>query len=130
MGVSIGIDVSKQHLDWASASEAQSARVRKTAAGIRLLVARLVQEAGLDRIVVESTGGYERALIDALFPASGPASPVHSSSTCPNSEPWVAARSLPWLASHPSPTTAGKRPGTGGSAQAAPGPEPPSTWRR
>jgi transposase len=69
MGVSIGIDVSKQHLDWASASEAQSVRVQNTRAGIRRLVSRLAEEASLDRIIVESTGGYERALTDALAEA-------------------------------------------------------------
>lgn len=72
MGVSIGIDVSKQHLDWASASETQSARVRNTRAGIQALVVRMTQEVGLDRIVVESTGGYERALSDALAQAGLP----------------------------------------------------------
>jgi transposase len=72
MGVSIGIDVSKQHLDWASAHEAQSLRVQNTRAGIRRLVVRLAEVADLDRIIVESTGGYERALTEALAEAGLP----------------------------------------------------------
>ena len=72
MGVSVGIDVSKQHLDFALGSEAKSARVANTRSGIRRLVARLVQAGGLDRIIVESTGGYERALIEALAEAGLP----------------------------------------------------------
>jgi transposase len=72
MGVSVGIDVSKQHLDWALGSEAKPARTRNTASAIRLLVAHLVRERDLDRIIVESTGGYERALTEALSEAGLP----------------------------------------------------------
>ncbi len=72
MGVSVGIDVSKQHLDWALGSEAKPARVRNTPAGIRRLVGQLGQERDLDRIIVESTGGYERALTEALSEAGLP----------------------------------------------------------
>lgn len=73
MGVSAGIDVSKQHLDWALGSKAKTAQVRNTRAGIRSLVMRLGEQAAdLDRIIVESTGGYERALVEALAEAGLP----------------------------------------------------------
>ncbi len=72
MGVSVGIDVSKQHLDWALGSEAKPARVRNTRAGIRRLVGQLAKEPKLDRIIVESTGGYERGLTEALSEAGLP----------------------------------------------------------
>ncbi len=73
MGVSVGIDVSKQHLDWAaSGGKANAARVPNTPAGIRRLVARLGEERDIVRIVVESTGGYERALTVALSTARLP----------------------------------------------------------
>jgi transposase len=72
MGVSVGIDVSKQHLDWALGSEAKPLRTRNSAAGIRRLVDLLSQERDLDRIIVESTGGYERALTEALTQAGLP----------------------------------------------------------
>jgi transposase len=73
MGVSVGIDVSKQHLDWAASSgEANAARVPNTRAGIRRLVARLREKKDLVRIVVESTGGYERTLTVALSAAGLP----------------------------------------------------------
>lgn len=72
MGVSVGIDVSKQHLDWALGSEAKPARVRNTRAGIRRLVSQLAKEPKLDRIIVESTGGYERGLTEVLSEAGLP----------------------------------------------------------
>jgi transposase len=72
MGVSVGIDVSKQHLDWAIGSEATPLRTPNTAAGIRRLVDRFSHEGDLDRIIVESTGGYERALTEALAKADLP----------------------------------------------------------
>ena len=72
MGVSVGIDVSKQHLDWALGSETKPGRVPNTRAGIRRLVGQLAKGRNLDRIIVESTGGYERALTEALSEAGLP----------------------------------------------------------
>ena len=72
MGVSVGIDVSKQHLDWALGSEATAVRIRNTGAEIQRLVRQLAKERNLERIIVESTGGYERALTEALSEAGLP----------------------------------------------------------
>jgi len=71
MDVCVGIDVSKHHLDWVLGAEGNASRVPNTAAGVRRLVARLAK-ASVDRIVVESTGGYERALTEALSAAELP----------------------------------------------------------
>jgi transposase len=70
--VSIGIDVSKLQLDWAAGPGAPVQRVANDRRGIRALVARL-SRLKPDRIVLESTGGYERALLQALADAGLPA---------------------------------------------------------
>jgi transposase len=67
----VGVDVSKQHLDWASGGAGAVTRVTNTTAGIRRLVVRL-QGVDAALIIVESTGGYERALVDALERADLP----------------------------------------------------------
>lgn len=70
--VSIGIDVSKDHLDWAAGPQAPVERVANDARGIRTLVVRLRRLAP-ERIVLESTGGYEQRLLHALGQAGLPA---------------------------------------------------------
>lgn len=65
MGYCVGVDVSKHHLDWVSGGEGNVARVPNTPAGIRRLTAAL-RKLDLSLIVVESTGGYERALVERL----------------------------------------------------------------
>ena len=86
MGVHVGIDVSKRHFDWVLAatgsvlwSDTQSAevsRVPNSAAGVRRLVAELGR-IELASVIVESTGGYERALLDALGAAGLPVALVN-----------------------------------------------------
>ncbi len=65
MRPSIGIDVSKAKLDWAEGSTEEIHEVRNQPRAIRQLADRLER---LDpaRIVIESTGGYERALVAKL----------------------------------------------------------------
>jgi transposase len=70
--LSIGIDVSKLCLDWAVHGELQVRREANDRRG----VAQLVREAAClhpDRVVIESTGGYERRLLQALAQAGLPA---------------------------------------------------------
>jgi transposase len=63
MNECVGVDVSKQHLDWVFGGEGKVKRVG--------LVAKLRRcEASL--IIVESTGGYERAIGEALAKADLP----------------------------------------------------------
>jgi len=71
MGVCVGIDVSKQQLDWVLGSESTAERTPNTAAGVRRIVARL-RKIEVMSIIVESTGGYERALTEELAAADLP----------------------------------------------------------
>jgi transposase len=71
MGECVGVDVSKQQLDWATGGAGEVKRVPNTSSGIRRLVARL-RKIESDAIIVESTGGYERALTEALTAAALP----------------------------------------------------------
>lgn len=70
-GLSIGIDVSKNQLDYASHDRRQQGQFPNTAAGFVALIEALAPIAP-ERIVVESTGGYERALARALADAALP----------------------------------------------------------
>lgn len=67
----IGVDVSKLHLDWVLGGEGSVVRIGNTPAGVRRLVAKL-RSLEVALIVVESTGGYERALTEALTEADLP----------------------------------------------------------
>jgi transposase len=58
-----GIDVSKQHLD--ACWDTQDQRLDNDQAGWDVLIANF-KEAGVDLVVVEATGGYERGLVCAL----------------------------------------------------------------
>ncbi len=62
--VYIGVDVAKAYLD--VAWEQESWRVANDATGTNALVKRLVQIAGSVQVICEASGGYERALIQAL----------------------------------------------------------------
>jgi transposase len=64
----VGIDVSKDRLDVAVLAESKEQQVANTSEGIAQLVAWM-QELEPELIVVEATGGYQRAVVDALFRA-------------------------------------------------------------
>lgn len=68
----VGIDVSKDTLDVAAGSDAKVRRYDNDPAGLALLVRDLLTAAPA-RIVLESTGGYERAVVAELFAAALPA---------------------------------------------------------
>jgi transposase len=71
--VSVGIDVAKAHLDVHLLPDNKRLRVGNNPAGHRQLL-DFISPARPDRVVIESTGGYERAilfgLIDAGFPTA------------------------------------------------------------
>jgi transposase len=67
-GPSIGIDVSKHQLDYASHDRHHTGQFPNTEAGITAL-AEALAALGPERIVVESTGGYERAVARTLADA-------------------------------------------------------------
>jgi transposase len=71
MRTNIGVDVSKHSLDWAAGPEEKIQHTRNEPRAIGALVRRLVT-LDPERIVVESTGGYERALVSKLAEAGLP----------------------------------------------------------
>lgn len=75
--VFVGIDVSKNHLDcdWGSYK-----RFENTASGVSRLMKQL-KKLAVKLVVIESTGGYERALLEALWKDGIPVSHVNPSRT-------------------------------------------------
>jgi len=71
MTICIGIDVSKHALEWVHGPDGKIQHLRNEPRPILALVQRLVSIAP-DRIVVESTGGYERRLVAQLAEAGLP----------------------------------------------------------
>jgi transposase len=71
MSVCGGVDVSKSTLEWTVGEAGAIQSVPNTPPGILCLV-RGMQGVVLETIVVEATGGYERALVDALQAAALP----------------------------------------------------------
>jgi transposase len=71
MTMSVGIDVSKDCLEWAHGFEGKIQRTRNEARPIAEVVRHLVS-IDPDRIVIESTGGYERRLVEKLAAAGLP----------------------------------------------------------
>lgn len=69
--IAIGIDVSKHRLDFATLGSRQRGSEPNTASGIAALVKTLAA-IGPRRVVLEATGGYERAAARTLFDAGLP----------------------------------------------------------
>jgi transposase len=67
----VGIDVSKLTLDFDCLPVSASQKFANDADGVAALVA-LLQDSGVERIVIEATGGYETAVVIALAVASLP----------------------------------------------------------
>jgi transposase len=67
-GTYVGIDVSKDKLDVAIFGEKLAWQVENTKEGIQKLVQQM-QKICPELVVVEATGGYQRAVVDALFQA-------------------------------------------------------------
>jgi len=71
MTASVGIDVAKHSLEWAAGPEGKIQHARNEPRPIAHLVHQMVS-LGPERIVVESTGGYERRLVAKLAEAGLP----------------------------------------------------------
>ena len=67
----VGIDISKLTLDFDGLPVSAAQQFTNDAAGIAVLVA-LLQDSGVERIVIEATGGYETAVASALAVATLP----------------------------------------------------------
>lgn len=74
--VAIGIDVAKHHLDVHVHPQNQAFRVENSAGGLAVLQQQL-QPLNIERIAVESTGGYERDLLTALLEMHAPVALVN-----------------------------------------------------
>jgi transposase len=74
--VSAGIDVAKTHLDVHLLPDNKGLRVGNNPAGHRQLL-RFISPAKPDRVVIESTGGYERAMLFSLLDAGFPTALVN-----------------------------------------------------
>jgi transposase len=72
----VGIDVSKDRLDVAVLGEKQGKQVGNTQAGIAELVEWML-ELQPELIVVEATGGYQRAVVESLFRVGLPVAVVN-----------------------------------------------------
>ncbi|WLD98614.1 transposase [Agrobacterium leguminum] len=74
----VGIDISKSSLDICVLPEARSASFANDIAGIAKFMAFLAQFDRIDRLVLEPTGGYERAVADALLATAQPVAKVNA----------------------------------------------------
>jgi transposase len=72
----VGIDVSKEQLDWAVHGSAEGGRVTHDDAGLDALVERL-RALKPERVVLEATGGLEMSVLAALSVAALPAAVVN-----------------------------------------------------
>jgi len=75
--IAVGVDVSKHRLDFATLGASQRGSEPNSPSGIAALVKTLA-EIGATRIVIEATGGYERAVSHALFEAGLPVCVVNA----------------------------------------------------
>ena len=64
--ICVGVDVSSEHLDVAFGPKGQVRRFSNTSTGIRKLV-RQLSVPDVEVVLMEATGGWERALAEALF---------------------------------------------------------------
>lgn len=76
IGLSIGVDVSRDWLDVAFDSEGAVCRLANDTIGIPELARRL-EDVAVERVVLEATGGFEKSLKNALQAAGIPVSVVN-----------------------------------------------------
>lgn len=74
----VGIDISKSSFDICVLPERQSASFSNDAAGIAAFITLVGAMDGVERVVLEPTGGYERCVIDALLAAGLPVARVNA----------------------------------------------------
>ena len=75
---SVGIDISKSSFDICILPEGQVARFANTADGIAEFIVFMAGLVGIERLVLEPTGGYERGVVDALLAARLPVAKVNA----------------------------------------------------
>jgi transposase len=65
MGACIGVDVAKKHLDWVLGPNGEVERIENTSSAVRQFIRKL-QKMDFERVILESTGQYERLLLETL----------------------------------------------------------------
>ena len=65
MGICVGVDVAKEHLDWVLGPKAKVKRIPNTKEAVQALI-RGLHGLEFDRVILESTGQYERLLFEAF----------------------------------------------------------------
>ena len=71
----MGVDVSKDRLDWQVSNTTKSYRVKNNQSGCDRIVEQCRKQ-GVALVVFESTGGYEKLLADTLYAAKIPYSKI------------------------------------------------------
>ena len=74
----VGIDISKSSFDIWILPDRQLAAFANTAEGICAFIALMADFAGIERLVIEPTGGYERGVVDALLAAHLPVAKINA----------------------------------------------------
>lgn len=74
----VGIDISKSFLDVCLLPDQEKARFANTAEGVAALIAFLAPLKGIERLILEPTGGYERLTVAALQAAQLPVAKVNA----------------------------------------------------
>lgn len=74
----VGIDISKSTLDLYILPDKQSVTFINSAAGIADLLAFLSRLDGIERLILEPTGGYERHVVKALLAAQFPVAKINA----------------------------------------------------
>lgn len=75
----VGIDISKSSLDVCLLPDQKSARFANTPEGIAAFIAFLAPREGIERLILEPTGGYERLVVASLQTAQLPVAKVNAS---------------------------------------------------
>ena len=74
----VGIDISKSSFDVCVLPEERFANFANDAAGIARFVTFLAQWEGVERLVLEPTGGYERGVVEGLLAVGLPVAKVNA----------------------------------------------------
>ena len=74
----VGLDISKSCLDVCVLPDQKHARFANTPEGIATFIAFLVRLEGIERLILEPTGGYERLVVTALQAARLPVAMVNA----------------------------------------------------
>lgn len=75
----VGIDISKSFLDVCLLPDQKRARFANTPDGIAAFIAFLAPLEGIERLILEPTGGYERLVVNSLQAARLPVAKVNAS---------------------------------------------------